>query len=887
MRRFLLLPSLFALTAAFAAEAPPDFRYKVETLLEGSPQPMEFALAPDGRIFFIEIGGAFRILKPATKELVEAGKFVVTTEQENGLLGMALDPDFAHNQWIYFLRSPKDFEGQVLSRFTMQGDKLDLTSEKELLRYEEQHKECCHHAGCLRFGPDGCLYFSAGDNTNPFASDGWSPHDEQPGRGPWDAQKSSANMNDLRGGISRIKPTPDGKYTIPEGNLFPAGTPGTRPEVYVKGCRNPWRFNIDQKTGILYYGDVGNDAGDDNAQRGPRGYDLVNQVRKPSFFGWPYFRGNNYAYAHYDFATKVVGPKWDSAHPVNNSPNNTGIHDLPPAQPAWIYYPYAASKEFPELGKGGRTACGGPVFHWQPEFEKTNGLPKHFDNCLLIYDWQRPFIKWVRLDAQSNRIGIEEFTHAIACVEEKQAAPAGAVAVRRPVDMAFGPDGCLYLFDYGATWGVNKDSKLLRISYQAGNLAPVAVAGAKNATGREPLIVDLSADGSKDFENDPVTYEWRLQPGDKVLAKSATAKVTIAEPGNYHAELRVTDDKGATGTATVPMIVGNTAPTVEFVAPRDGDFFTPGRPVKFNVAAHDAEDGESSAKADEFGYRTQVSATWRAVDGKAIEAEPGFALMKQSDCFNCHAIETQIVGPPLLVVAARYRGQAGAENATVERVIKGSTGVWSQVGMLPHPQHTEDEVHLMVRWIFGLEAGKATPGLTRGLAGEILAPADENVSGAVLEALFTDAGRPPVAALSSRATIQLRGRRLLASKLDQFSGPTKLACGGCTDVYCLGSINHGNSAVFPAIDLADVGSITARASSGNVGGKIEFHAGSATGALLGSVDVPNTGGWNKWITPETKLAATAPNARTDIVAVFVNPGQGGLMNLDWVQFNPR
>src|SRR5205085_775622 len=129
----------------------------------------------------------------------------------------------------------------------------------------------------------------------------------------------------------------------------------------------------------------GNDAGGDSPERGPRGYDLVNQVRQASYFGWPYFRGNNYAYAHYDFATKKVGPKWDAAHPVNNSPNNTGIHDLPPAQPAWIYYPYADSKEFPELGKGGRTACAGPVFHWQPGFEKTNGLPKHFDNCLLIY----------------------------------------------------------------------------------------------------------------------------------------------------------------------------------------------------------------------------------------------------------------------------------------------------------------------------------------------------------------------------------------------------------------------------------------------------------------------------------------------------------------------
>ena len=884
-----LLPSLSAIlsvSTAFAAEPPPDFRYKVETLIEGVPQPMEFALAPDGRIFFIEIAGLLKIYKPATKEIVEAAKLDVTTAQENGLLGMALDPGFAQNHWIYLLRSPSKYEGQVISRFTMDGDKLDVASEKELLRYDEQRKECCHHAGCLRFGPDGCLYFSAGDNTNPFASDGQSPHDEQAGRSPWDAQKSSANMNDLRGGIGRIKPTPDGKYTIPEGNLFPPGTPGTRPEAYVKGCRNPWRFNIDPKTNILYYGDVGNDAGGSNTDRGPGGFDLINQVRQAGFFGWPYFRADNRPFAHYDFATKALGVKWDAAHPVNHSPNNTGTPDLPPAQPAWIFYPGGASPEFPMLGSGGRTACAGPVFHWKADYEKTNGFPQFYDNCLLIYDWSRPFIKWVRLDKDSNRTGIEDFTHAVQIVAENQPNPPGANAiVRRPVDAAFGPDGCLYLFDYGATWGANKDSRLLRISYQAGNLAPVAIASAKNNTGREPLTVELSAVGSRDFENDPVSYEWRL--GEKVIATTADAKITIAELGNYRAELRVTDSHGATGTASVGIIVGNTAPTVAFTAPRDGSFFTPGQPIKFQVTARDAEDGESSAKPDEFGFRTLTSAAWKTNDGKGAEPEPGFALMKQSDCFNCHTLDKPLVGPPLLEVAKKYRGQAGAEAATVQRIIHGSTGVWGQVGMLPHPQHTEDEIHLMVSWVFGLEPGKATPGLTRGLAGEIIAPKDDKTSGCVLEAVYTDAGRPPVAALSAHATVKLRARRVEADENDGMTGPTALISGGCTGKFCLGSINDQHTVRFAAIDLATVGSITARASSGNIGGKIEFRAGSATGDLLGSVDVPNTGGWDKWIEPRTALAANAPQTPTDIFVVFTNPGKNGLMNLDWVQFDPR
>ena len=92
---------------------------------------------------------------------------------------------------------------------------------------------------------------------------------------------------------------------------------------------------------------------------------------------------------------------------------------------------------------------------------------------------------------------------------------------------------------------------------------------------------------------------------------------------------------------------------------------------------------------------------------------------------------------------------------------------------------------------------------------------------------------------------------------------------------------------FTAINLSDVGRIVARASSGNVGGKIEFRAGSPDGVLLGTVEVPNTGGWDRWIEPAFDLPTNAARGRADVFAVFVNPGKGGLMNLDWVQFDPR
>ena len=220
----------------------------------------------------------------------------------------------------------------------MRGDTLLLKSKKILLEVNTQREECCHTGGSIAWDKNGNLYLSTGDNTNPHASNGYSPSDERPGRGPWDAQKSSANTNDLRGKIIRIKPQPNGTYTIPEGNLFPKGTPQTRPEIYTMGHRNPFRISVDQKTGFVYWGEVGPDASNPDTTRGPAGHDEVGQARKAGNFGWPHFVGNNKAYHKYDFENKKSLPKWDATAPANTSPNNTGLQILPPAQNAFIWY---------------------------------------------------------------------------------------------------------------------------------------------------------------------------------------------------------------------------------------------------------------------------------------------------------------------------------------------------------------------------------------------------------------------------------------------------------------------------------------------------------------------------------------------------------------------
>ena len=514
-----LLAGLLAATALHAADPTPSGQQvdgaftKVvldsDQTVDGAFQdtlkdPMELAVAKDGRVFYAERGGIIKMWKPDSKAAVVIANIPVFTGLEDGMLGITLDPNFDKNGWVYLNHSvpetTKDARGEKqgiirVSRYTLKGDQLDLASEKAVIDITTQREQCCHVGGSLGFDSKGNLYIAIGDNTNPFDSEGYSPHDERTGRSPWDAQKSSANMNDLRGGISRIHPEPDGTYTIPKGNLFPPGTPGTRPEAYVKGTRNGFRLSVDQKTGILYWGDVGPDAGAADPKRGPAGFDAVMQARQPGFFGWPYSRGDNKAYAKVDFVARgqyqkekaeydkavkdskdagqpvpatLKAPRsytagepllFDPAKPMNSSPYNTGVKQLPPVQPAFIWYPGGTSTRFPAVnGGGGRTAMAGPVYYYDEKNPSKTKMPKEYDHTLFIYEWSRNWIVAVHLDENNNIARNADGTPRM-----KRFCP--GMTIKRPMDMELGADGCLYLIEFGTAWGNNKDTQIIRIEH--------------------------------------------------------------------------------------------------------------------------------------------------------------------------------------------------------------------------------------------------------------------------------------------------------------------------------------------------------------------------------------------------------------------------------------
>lgn len=890
---------LFLIHGHRASAAPADVdltRFEITDVAKALVRPMELAIASDGTIYWIELAGQLKAYDPRTQSIQLVGELTVTTEQENGLIGLALDPQFATNGWIYLQYSPPDFSGQYVSRFTLVNGHLDLTSERRLLQYEEQRKECCHHAGSLQFGPRGELFIATGDNTHPFGdSQSYAPLDERPERAPWDAQKSAANTQSYNGKILRIVPQDDGTYSIPEGNLFPRDGSVGRPEIYVMGCRNPWRMTVDRHTGTCYWGDVGPDANEDGP-RGSRGYDEINQAKQAGNFGWPYFIGDNRPYADVDFATGQIGPLFDPQRPRNDSPNNTGARDLPPAQPAFLFYPYAQSAEFPQLGSGGRTACAGPVYHFNESLASNTKFPAAWDRALFIFDWSRHWIKVVHLDEAERIERVEDFLPARPFV--------------RPIDMEFGPDGALYVIEYGETWGENADARMVRVDYMHGNRPPVVHAAAENNVGRAPLDVRLSSQGTFDKDTgDTLQYEWRMVSITQadalptVLSREANPTVRIEQPGVYQVELIVRDSQGAQRSAAVPMLVGNDRPVLEFVEPRPGDFFEPTHPIRFQLAVRDTEDGTND-DAFEATYaldpidpdspnRVSLNATYGrgpipSATGASATAEPaGMRRMKQSDCFNCHAVDQTRVGPPLLAIANKYRGQEGAQEASVQRVIKGSTGVWGKIPMIPHSHHTIDEIREMVAWVYSLEPNGVVHVLP-GFVGEVpVANNETNRSGHyTLVASYTDRGAGDIPPLSATATLHLRQRRIEAEAADELTGAVPLRSSTASEGQFVGSINHGHYLRITDLKFDSIGRVTLRVASAGAGGAIELRLDNPNGPLLTMVDIAVNGNWEAWHDQDATLPPTT--GHHDLILRFVNPQQAsGLMNLDSIYLHPR
>ncbi|PXY24426.1 ThuA domain-containing protein [Prauserella flavalba] len=775
--------------------------------------PFELAVAPDRRVFWIQRTGALKVVDQESLNVTTALDFQYTpemTSQSDGLLGLTLDPAFAENNWLYLLYSDPQENKLNLSRFTVGADStIDLATEKRLLEiptFRGEGRANSHMAGSITFDGDGNLYVATGDNTDPFASDGFSPIDEREGRRAWDAQGTSGNTNDLRGKILRITPQPDGTYTIPEGNLFAPGTELTRPEIYAMGLRNPFRITVDPHTNSLLVGDYGPDARQADPERGPEGTVEFLRITEAGNQGWPYCTGNNTPFVDYDFATGTSGEPFDCGNLVNDSPNNTGLRELPPAQPAWMWYAYSASAEFPELGTGGGGPMAGPVYDYDPDNPRISKFPEYFDGKWFNYELTRRWFKVMSVQQHEQTFTDPRFAPA---------RPGDLLSINgifadlewiQPFDAHFGPDGSLYVIDFGegsgtGRGGSNDGAGIYRIDYVADGRPPTAAITPSTDSGKAPLKVSFSSEGSVGGDGEPVTYAWDFDNDGTVDSTQANPAYKYKERGQYTARLTVTstENPDLTAVAVTEITVGNTRPEVRIVLPPDGGMFDFGDTIPFRVEVIDAED--------------------RTID--------------------CSKVVVQ-----------------------------------SQLGH-------DDHLHPMDN-VTGCTGEIATD------AGDSHGPG-QNLYAALSAQYTDDGGRGGVPALTGSAHLTLEPKHKEAEHFEDHSGIDVLERADASAGKRLGEIEHGDWVAYDPIHLQGIDSLTVSASSGGIGGTIEFRADAPDGELLGSVDVPNTGGWGNVV--NTDVTLTDPGRTVKLYLVFVNPAwtpdQPDLLSLDVLQFNGK
>jgi hypothetical protein len=366
----------------------------------------------------------------------------------------------------------------------------------------------------------------------------------------------------------------NGSYSIPKGNLFKPGAAYTRPEIYAMGLRNPFRFAVDKTNDKVYVGDYSPDARAANPARGPAGHGRWLAIDKPANYGWPYCVDPDKAYVDYDFATKTSGAPFNCAAPVNESPNNTGKRKLPPVEKAEIIYTYTASADFPELGTGGIGPMGGPAYVFDAKNKSATKWPKYYNGLPLMYEWTRDYVKGIHLDGDNQVTGIESVLPSII--------------FDNPMDLEFGPDGSLYVLEYGdGYFAENPEAQLARIDYVRGNRTPIVKVSATPTSGEAPLTVTFSSAGTTDPDGDSLRYAWDFNNDGVVDSRQANAVYTFTENGNFRPTLKVTDPTGRWASAEVILPVGTAAPKVTFVTPQEGQPFQFGDTVNFEISVVD------------------------------------------------------------------------------------------------------------------------------------------------------------------------------------------------------------------------------------------------------------------------------------------------------------
>lgn len=428
-----------------------DFAYDTLVMRNKAPdasllEPNKLAVvrdpAGDIEVYFTERLGKFKVFRAKTRTVDLIREFPVYTGDEDGLLGVAADPAFAANRWLYFMYSVIDKDLWRVSRMTLSADRKSLSDEKIVFQWEVQKKDCCHTGGGMAFDDVGDLWVTIGNNegrgndgineTNKIAS------------GEWGASSTAS----VRGGVIRIHPKPDGSYAIPKGNFWEhfadkfekAGNAAlaaqyrdsakVKREIYVKGNRNPYTIALDPARRWLGYGDVGPDGTRPESTSLGEEYNLH---LAPSFAGWPYFAGDN----------KMNAGNKDPLKPMNTSRWNTGVQQLPAADRPFHSFHNSAS-------------IAGPIYRFNKSLASPGKLPPHFHRMWFWNNWSGSNMEVFKIGEDGRPA--PGWTGPKGIMDNHKFA--GVVEVKE------GPDGALYVVNYAGFFGSTAETRIERVYYK-------------------------------------------------------------------------------------------------------------------------------------------------------------------------------------------------------------------------------------------------------------------------------------------------------------------------------------------------------------------------------------------------------------------------------------
>jgi glucose/arabinose dehydrogenase len=574
-------------------------------------EPTALRFSPDGRAFVAEKSGKIFVydsLSDTTPTEFADLSAKVYDRSDRGLLGLALDPNFATNHYVYVLYAydhelgepgegprwsdgcpnpPGEANGCVISgrlaRLTAEGD--HAVGEEKVLVEGWCQQFGSHSIGDLQFDSSGALYASGGEGANFNSADygqfGYpqaNPCDDPPAgiggaESPPTAEGGALRAQDVRtpgdptglsGSVIRIDPeTGEG---LPGNPMYGSSDKNAR-RIIAYGFRNPFRFSIDPTTHEVYVNNVGWESYEEIDRFAATPSQAFNS-------GWPCYEGPEVTPIYSSLGLDVCEDLYE--HPSATAP-------------PFFYYNHTSGvmPGDPCPFKNGSAITGSTFYN-------GGAFPASYEGAYFFADSVRGCV-YVMFPGKDGR------------PDPSTVAPFMSDAGLYPgVDLEVGPEGDLYYVSlFGNEYG---PGGIHRISYSSDNQPPVAHLTVDHQWSEkgDPLEAEFDASGSTDADGEPLKYEWDLN-GDGEFNDApdeSAAAETYSDEKNHTVAVRVTDEHGASSVARVTVYPGDTPPEPEIVAPSEELKWSVGQEIYFEGAAEDSE--------EEGGVLPSTSLDWSA-----------------------------------------------------------------------------------------------------------------------------------------------------------------------------------------------------------------------------------------------------------------------------------